>query len=604
MRTSEAVFKKLTLPIAASIRPSYHATPFEWCGKSVHLAEGRKFDPDYSPYIRDPLAVWGLPGRARSTIVAIEQTGKSLSWQLGMTWRYSSRPAPALVVYESDKKAERINRYLFEPILSSVPAIKIQLENSATKTKDCYDFSQSPLFFTGGGSDITSYPLSILVGDEVDNWIRHSESVDNVTNLDKRRRSRDDGKLFLVCSIKGSESESIIWREFLLSSMGYWHLRCLGCGELTMRSCDIGGVEQGGNWIGGLQWELQDGEPVDASIRLLCPKCGRPHCESEKRAMNVNGAYIHERPDRIQEKDPHYGFQWGALAGQAPGLSWMEIARAKMLAGRGNIKAQLAFDNSWRGMPFKPRYLNAPLIEQLYTLRHPAPPENERMGSFIAVDTQGDDAHSGYFYWAYGVLSTMDRLHVLSCGKAKTFDDLDAAIKQAWNLVGYIHDEGGKRELEVRRFIAKHRRGLYFSYKGGYFRSLVHASKEVDSLLLVREKDYKAALIRTLYHQRDGQEGRIGFNPDLPDEFFKQVGSVQRPVKIKTKDDYKEENWESPSGDDHYFDCLKMMLVIKEYQAQRLPKEFWKNGKPTELQAKSVQKIVLKPRANGGWRIK
>ena len=554
--------------------------------------------------MRDPLSVWGMEGRARSTVVAIEQTGKSLSWQCGITWAYANKPVPALVVYESDKKAERINRYQFEPLLSSVPSLAVQLESSAAKTKDCYSFAQSPLFFSGGGSDITSYPMSVLVGDEVDNWVRHQESVDNVDNLDKRRRSRQDGKLFLVCSVKGGEDDSIIWREFLKSSMGFWHLRCLGCGELTMRSCDIGGVEQGGNWVGGLQWELQDGEPIEGSIRLCCPKCGRKHAEPEKVAMNVGGAYIHDRPDRTQGKDPHFGWQWGALAGQAPGLSWIEIAKAKMASGRGAIQQQLLFDNSFRGLPFKARYLGAPLVEQLKTMAATPPPETERMATFITVDTQGDDVHTGWFVWVYAALCTKDRLHVLSCGMAKTFVEIEEVVKNAWNLAGYLQDEGGKRELEVRRFVAKNRQGIFFSHKGGAFDAMLSLSENIPRLLRVKEKSYKAALIRTLYHQRQGEEGRITFNPDLPDEFYKQVASVQKPLKARTKLDYKEENWESTDGNDHYFDCMKMLMAIKDFQVQRLPSEFWKNGKPTEMMAKSKAKITLKPRTNSGWRIR
>lgn len=100
--------------------------------------------------------------------------------------------------------------------------------------------------------------------------------------MKKRTRSYDNSIMFLVCT--PSEENGKIWKSFLNSSQGYWHLRCKNCGELTMRSCDIHNLQ----FESVYDEELRQYSVIPDTIRLVCPKCGHEHIEDDKRWMNIN----------------------------------------------------------------------------------------------------------------------------------------------------------------------------------------------------------------------------------------------------------------------------------------------------------------------------
>lgn len=129
---------------------------------------------------------------------------------------------------------------------------------------------------------------------------------------------------FVVCT--PTVQNGNVWQEFLKGSQGYWTLRCKGCGELTMRSCDIHNLQFESEYNEGLRTYLVK----KGTERLICPKCGYEHVEADKGWMNVNGGYVHLVPELLKERP---SFQIGALASQLPALSWSEIARCTIRSG-------------------------------------------------------------------------------------------------------------------------------------------------------------------------------------------------------------------------------------------------------------------------------
>ena len=119
--------------------------------------------------------------------------------------------------------------------------------------------------------------------------------IDNVADLKKRTRSYDSSISFLVCT--PTEENGQIWKEFLKSSQGYWYLRCQGCGELSMRSCDIHNLQFESEYNEELRQYIVKPE----SIRLVCQYCKFEHTEDMKHVMNVNGGYIHKIPSKLNE---------------------------------------------------------------------------------------------------------------------------------------------------------------------------------------------------------------------------------------------------------------------------------------------------------------
>jgi len=184
----------------------------------------------------------------------------------------------------------------------------------------------------------------------VDDWQQTDGKIESpkLEDLKKRGRTFEDSLLVKVSSPKGESA--LIYPAFLDSSQGFWHLRCLGCGELALRSADVH----------NLQFECEETEHgkrlIPGTEILICPKCKHQHIYADRLQMNIQGGYVHKFPELIGKRT---GFQWGALASQWDSLSWSFIAEKQLKSGRsGDLRDQTDFDNSIRGLPFRPRRSN------------------------------------------------------------------------------------------------------------------------------------------------------------------------------------------------------------------------------------------------------
>ena len=207
------------------LRESALIMPSAWVESAIDLTFDKtastpgKVDLSLTPHLVDPLNFWSNPHRARMTIMAIEQTGKSTAWKWGLLWRSQFRPHPSLIVYESDDKAEKTNDTSFKPLMEHIPKLAAQLQRRGCITKDAFNFTDHVIYFSGGGSAQTSYPMGVVIGDEVEKWKIFNERVDNVRNLEKRIRTYKDGVMVLVCTPE--LKTGIINREFEKSSRGF-----------------------------------------------------------------------------------------------------------------------------------------------------------------------------------------------------------------------------------------------------------------------------------------------------------------------------------------------------------------------------------------------
>lgn len=541
--------------------PLDYMPPWDWACKNVSFkgsvsSAHTRFEPEIAPYLKDPINYWEFTGKIREmTCIGPQQTGKTLAWLIGLVWSFQLKPCLSLVVYESDPKAELINADKVKPVLQNIPALAAELSRPRAAKKDCYAFSSLRSYFMGAGSPTTSFSAKIRVADELDKWVSHEGRLANLDEVRMRARSFDESMLAKVCTVDGAADGSKIWQEFLKSSRGYWHLRCLKCGALSMRSCDIH----------NLQWEMKESDDdsfvVEDSIRLICPSCKREHGESEKREMNLNGAYIHERPDLL---DTRAGFQWGGLAAWAvKDFQWLKIAEAQLLAGRsGDYQDQLKLDNTVRALPHVRRKSNDSELNQLK--RHCAPSPSSVKYALMTADTQLDS-----WYWIVRGFDEKQNSYQLALGKANNADELLAAKNAKYCGVSPVFcliDQGGSagRSKEVQA-LAWSKQGI-LQYKGyttiaGLTRWKL--SEDDTRLILAQPYTYQSELLYKIYGRSALPTSKAWFLPQDIDATYTEHILDLKPNKAKRSgNDYR--NWIS-SGNDHFFDCEKMMLVANDF---------------------------------------
>ena len=525
--------------------------PLAWVAANVNLdydktaAVGGLVRLD--PHQRAPFAAQ-FDGRVRVMgLQWIEQSGKSSVWRWALVYKMRFQPRPRMVLFESAEKAEEINQRTFEPILKSIPELAEQL-NRKTSQAGSYCLRNGAITdFVGGGISLTSKPAADVVLDELDSYTNYEAGKWRYRDAQKRVRTyarRGEGCIVIPCTPKTpGGNRSATAAIFETTNRSYCTLRCRGCGKLSMRSCDIHNLQAE---------KTEEGEIAPGTIRLVCPMCGHEHVEERDAAWcNEQGGYVAESPDIIDR----IGYQLGAL-GCNRVFSWHQILEAQLASGRSTgLEARVDLYNSWRGLPFEEKNEGEGRIEKLKKRCASLPEEGEIDFAVMGVDTQDNG-----WYFVIRAVDKNRNTYKLDNGFVVTIEELE----QVWDkkvfgkyLTGGIIDAGGHRAKEVEAF-ALGKAGFYL-YKGGY-KTRKQISKNVEKLVLCNEAVYRGELLHLIYNKQNKGAGGWFLNHDASKEYLDQMADV-RPGK--TKFGHFFENWTS-TGEDHYFDCEKEILVLLE----------------------------------------
>ena len=585
-----------------AIRRYFNLIPYQdiisWCQNNVDFsqqisAQRNKLDFNLYPYQVPILKQWQNQKKVIKTIVVVapQQTGKTNMFVDGILYNMVFNPCQSLIVYPNDDLAIATNQTKLKPLMKHIPVLKQQLDKPKSCKMDCYKFSNLISYFQGAGIKIVSRSCKIVVGDEVDAW-QPPPNVDPIADLKKRTRSYNSSICFLIST--PTVKQGRIWKAFLKGSQGYWFLRCKGCGQLTMRSCDIK----------NLQFESDQNEQLNQrvvrsqSIRLICPQCGYQHVEADKNWMNVNGGFKHLIPQRLTTSP---SFQIGALASQLPSLSWSVIAEAQLEAGKRNdLQNQMNFDNSFRGLPYKRRQIVKQDLQRIKD--HCYQKNSQRLRTediefvYGAVDSMGS-------YWRYGIFAsdTKDNIHVLKIGEVNyltlseeertkhnavkkqeaqqlgikfepivTLEDvINASYCSFQPIVVGIDAHATYNYAEVQKFIKDNKKMI--GYLGTKMTQTRYKPSQKAKNWLVSATDYKVDTIYYLYSQkkRDGQY--LFFYDDIEDQYVKQIGAVKPDPNSKYG--HLPQNFTSQNREDHAFDCIKMGLWVRDICIETLLKK-------------------------------
>ena len=506
------------------------------------------FDPNLTPYMMEPYRRACLDKTLDMTLCFAERMGKTVVAYSSLLYRMRHKPSSVqtgMIVYKSDDFARQMNETKFEPLINKLTEFQGILNQRENSRKDFYNIGTSRIYFQGSGRDIVGLDVPWRYGDEVDFWEGVEQDgregrVNNLLNLRKRGFSFKEN--IFIKSSSPTVLSGRVWQEFLKTTMGYWHLRCLGCGRLSMRSADVH----------NLQWSNveEDGlkTPVPDSIRLVCPECGKQHMEREKYEMNMQGAYVFKHPERSSST---VGYQAGALASLQPGHTWFMIAEAQLGASyRADIESVSFFDNSIRGLPYKRRVESGQRRANLEQHKSPKPEKSDILFTTLAADTQDN----GWWY-VVRAHAKNESSWLLAYGFVRTIEELmDQEAK--WLCSFVVVDAGGHRPREVERYVGGS--GRRYAYKGGYTSSMVSRSSKETRLLLANSKLFQGALLHQMYHQHDRSKPYWHLPEDIGEDYMAQLLDP-RPGSKKGKDELQQ--WEG-TGQDHLFDSEKMTMVL------------------------------------------
>ena len=585
------------------IKRYFNLQPYEqiipWLQKNIDFsqqisAERNKLDFQLYPYQIPIFKQWQIKQNVRKTIVVVapEQTGKTNMFVGGILYNMVYNPCQSLIVYPNDDLAVSTNQTKIKPLMKHIPVLNEELQKPKSCKMDCYKFSNLISYYQGGGVKIVSRSCKIVVMDECD-AIQPPAGTDPIADLKKRTRSYNSSICFLIST--PTVQTGRIWKNFLKGSQGYWFLRCKGCGELTMRSCDIHNLQ----FESDLNEQLNERIVRPDSIRLICPQCGHEHTEADKKWMNVNGGFKHLIPQRLEVAP---SFQIGALASQLPSLSWENIATAQLEAGkRADVEAQITFDNSYRGLPYKRRQI---VKEDLQRLKdHVYANNNQRLKPeqiefvFGAVDSMGN-------YWRYGIFASdiNDNIHVIKIGEVnyltlteeerkrnneerkrtaemlgekftpiETLEDIINASYYGFTPLVVGQDAHATYNYaQVQKFIKDHR--CMVGYLGTKMtQTRYKASQNVKKNFLVSATHYKVDAIYYLYSQKKRNVQYLFFDQNVEEKYWNEIAAVKPDPNSKFG--HHPQNWTAENRQDHAFDCIKMGYWVRDLCIDNLQKK-------------------------------
>lgn len=591
--------------IVEHVKRYFNITPYapiiQWAEKNIDFsdqisAERNRLDFEQYPYQLPIIKQWEMKKGVIKTItvVAVEQIGKTNMFVVGLLYNFIFSPCQSLVVYQSDDRASQTNKTKLLPLMRHIPILKQELQKPRSYKSDCYRFSNLISMFQGAGTKIVSKSCKIVVGDEVQAW-KSQNNNDAVADLKKRTRSYNESICFLISSPKYQNGD--IWQSFLAGSRGYWYLRCKGCGELTMRSCDTHNLQFEADY----DQKKRTGIVKKDTIRLICPKCKHQHIEEDKKWMNVNGGFIHQIPQRLQT-DP--SFQIGALASQLPSLSWDRIAKEQLQSGKtSDLKKKENFANSWKGLPYIEKKSDTMTEQGLrkhqWNVKQ-APKRDQIEMVYVTCDTQDDRSVVGVWAW-----SSNDNYYLLKTAQPKYLSLTDEQrnqinetakktaiktnteyrpIETVEDIINaqYLVEDGtgieptfclmdmrGHRMQQIEYFMKYHPKVLgWLGRKAVQSEDHFEPSKTKQRAIDADAKWWQKEAIYYLHNQHKKDCQYLFFYPDIEQRVLDQILACKPDPNAKWGN--LPQNWTFGNRVHDFFDVTKMAFCARDYAMKKL----------------------------------
>ena len=566
-----------------------------------------KIDLENYPYLVQPLQNLAIEkGKRKQVVIAFpEQMGKSLLMMLSVLYNVTySGQIQALITFPSIDLAVETAGTKFIPIFRKIPQFREQIDKPFAIRSDRLKLSNALIYWLGaGGSRISSRSSSLVVGDEVSIW-ETPNGVNQIEELKKRTRSYNECLQLFVSTPRYKQDN--FWREFLLSSQGFYFLRCQHCGGLTMRSCDIHNLQ----FDTVFNEDLKQYVAVRGSERLICPKCNFEHGEALKPAMIKQGGFIHQFPDKI---GINTGYQCGVLASLLNVHCWGSIADIQLQSGKtAELSDYVSFDNSIRGLPYQEREYNKQ-GESAISTHYFKPADLKRddiQAVFVIADTQ--DTFSPCAVIAY---TRHDNLFVLEVSRPRFLflDDEQRKVINAENqrngkppektLLDIINGEYygikplcaivdmyGHRTDEVKAFSRLQRNILLYAGTNLKFEKF-KVSENIPKLFLCDSRKFQADLIFKLYFQKNRESNFLFLPETLTEQDIEQITSFQPDREKRNGNLYQ--NWTPGEKVHDIFDVLKMGIAITQIAPKIYRKDRFLLGEAKGL--KQARNAVKKP---------
>ena len=391
------------------LAPPPRETISEWTDKHRFTNDG-KYYVDTAAYQRGVMDALSNPLVEEVIMMTSAQIGKT-EIILNMIGRYAHRePCSIMWLLPSLTMAKQVTKSRLEPMFEETPVLHgILADKRKRDGKNSLDFKKFPggeLIMAGANSPVSlsSFPIRILLGDEIDRWGKLIKSEGDILMLARKRTTRyaSNKKIFLVSTPteKGESRIEPAYRE--TNQQQYW-VPCPHCGLYQILKFQnlkfeydkdaIKGLTQGAEEAEEFEWKRKAiAEHIHAWF--VCEHCGSVIEHEDKYDMVQSGEWRAKFPKIVKRQGFHI---WQAYS---PFVTWAETA-SEFLYSTGYPDRMRVFTNTVLGELFEEkgqRLEDAPLMERREQYSTKLPEKIEMVT--VGVDVQGDRLECEIIGWA------------------------------------------------------------------------------------------------------------------------------------------------------------------------------------------------------------
>lgn len=548
------------------LAPPPRETISEWTDKHRYTDDG-KYYVDTAAYQRGPMDALSNPMVEEVIMMTSAQIGKT-EIILNTIGRYTHRePCHIMWLLPSLMMAKQVTKARLEPMFEVTPVLHgILADKRERDGRNSLDFKKFPggyLIMAGANSpaSLSSWPIRILLGDEIDRWGKLIKAEGDILMLARKRTTRygDNKKIFLV-STPTEEGESRIEPAYRETNQQQYWVPCPHCGgyqilifqnlKFEYDKDAIKGLTQGADQAEEFEWKRKAiAEHIHAWF--VCEHCGSVIEHEDKHDMVLSGEWRAKFPKIVKRQGFHI---WQAYS---PFVTWAETA-AEFLYSTGYPDRMRVFTNTVLGELFVEKgqgLEDVPLMERRE--KYPAKLPEKIEVVTVGVDVQGDRLECEIIGWAadgenwsldyrvlWGNTQLIDTYEQLEYVWELEWERQDGALLTVDALgidVGYNPSEKGNTENVDSNVIydwveSASKLHRVFAVKGSSTRvegvvKWTRAGKRRLKLWLVDGEQIKDVVLRRLRIE-PGNPGSAHFPLDYEKQFFMMLTAEEKKLKV------------------------------------------------------------------------
>lgn len=592
------------LPYAKSIlnvreRPG----PVDWAEENLELSPRITEQPGpYStrshPYVREVLDAIADSSVKRISLCWGSQTSKTTTFYISLAWVISQdSPKAILWVFPNLALCKAFSSERWLPFCRESGGLQQEIPldlrgeidtDRFTLTKQEFKRCTMNLVGAGSAANVRSYPVSILVLDEID-------VIDSSTRREAldRVKARHDFKI--LQSSTPIEERGGIWEEYMSGDRRRYYVPCPKCkAKIVFRLWDDKGDLN-------LRWDDKAKKPdgeidlglVQRSTVYVCESCGGEIRDYEKKRMLDSGEWVatsstHEMGFRSYHLNSLY----------APALTFGRVA-VEFLKASADPGALKTFVNGWLAEPFTqqesridPEAFKA--IEKEYE-------RGELKGSYRII---GVDVQRSMFYWVVRGFDADGTSYLIDHGTAPSFDDLEALANNYGCSYGIV-DTGYRTQEMYEECHA--RRPFWFAAKGWDRLQQSYRMSNVDPFTPVQGKSgaptinllhvNKETWQHEMLKRRNGESHNWFTYRSVDMEYVRHLLSTNLVERVDRKGRVVLEWHVEGHRQDHWWDCEVYILALSHVFG--LGGAVMRKEKPGSKKAK--KKLPRKQRKSKFW---